>query len=403
MRLTATTIRTLTLPPNKSDHIFFDADLPGFGLRLRATGGRNWVVQYAIAGRTRRMALGSTAAVDPGRAREAAKDILARVRLGGDPANEKHHARARAEETFGALLKPFLLRQQSRLKPHSLQQAEYGLTKLCRDLHALPITALDRRTIAARLTAIATTNGPATANRTRSTLSAFCTWCAKEGYLDANPTSFTNKAIENGPRDRLLSDAELATIWSALRDHEFGVVVKLLALTGLRASEIGDLCWSEIDFTADLITLPASRTKNGKIHLVPMSPPVRALIEAQPHQEERDFLFGRAAGKGFTSWSTKSELLDPQITEINGAPMAPWVLHDLRRKFSTDLHERLNVSPHIVETLLGHVGHKGGVAGTYNRAAYLDECARALSRWGDHVTALVTGKKVAAKVVPLRA
>ena len=117
MRLTATAIRALTLPPGKADHVFFDADLPGFGLRVRATGARTWMVQYAVAGKTRRMVLGPVAVLDPGKARQAARDLLATVRLGRDPAGEKAIARAKAAETLGALLPRFLERQRARLKP----------------------------------------------------------------------------------------------------------------------------------------------------------------------------------------------------------------------------------------------------------------------------------------------
>ena len=91
-----------TLPPGKVDHVFFDAELAGLGLRVRASGAKTWMVQYAIAGKTRRMALGSTAVLDPGKARETAKDLLAQVRLGRDPAGEKVTSRAKAAETFGA-------------------------------------------------------------------------------------------------------------------------------------------------------------------------------------------------------------------------------------------------------------------------------------------------------------
>ena len=112
MRLTATTIRALALPRGKVDHVYFDADLPGFGLRVRATGSKTWMVQYAIAGKTRRMAIGSPAMLDPGKARETAKDLLAQVRLGRDPASEKAATRARAAETFGGLLPRFLERQR---------------------------------------------------------------------------------------------------------------------------------------------------------------------------------------------------------------------------------------------------------------------------------------------------
>lgn len=77
-------------------------------------------------------------------------------------------------------------------------------------------------------------------------------------------------------------------------------------------------------------------------------------------------------------------------------------MHDFRRTLSTTLHERLGAPPHIVEVILGHIsGHKGGVAGTYNKAIYLAERRRALERWADFVLAL-SGEGSTAKVVPLR-
>ena len=109
----------LTLPPGIDDKIFFDDDLPGFGLRLRRSGDRSWWVQYAMAERTRKLRLGSVAELDISKARSTAKDVLARVRLGGDPAHEKRAGRVLAGETVGALLPAFLERQRARLKPRS--------------------------------------------------------------------------------------------------------------------------------------------------------------------------------------------------------------------------------------------------------------------------------------------
>ena len=106
MKLTASTIARLTLPPDRDDKIYFDDDLKGFGVRLRRGGKRSFVVQYAIGGKTRKIPLGSVTELDIGKARSTAKTLLAQVRLGGDPASEKAHARVRAGETFGALLRP---------------------------------------------------------------------------------------------------------------------------------------------------------------------------------------------------------------------------------------------------------------------------------------------------------
>ena len=52
MKLTDAVTRGLTLPPGVQDKTFFDDDCPGFGARVRATGGRAWVVMYDAAGGT---------------------------------------------------------------------------------------------------------------------------------------------------------------------------------------------------------------------------------------------------------------------------------------------------------------------------------------------------------------
>jgi hypothetical protein len=80
--------------------------------------------------------------------------------------------------------------------------------------------------------------------------------------------------------------------------------------------------------------------------------------------------------------------------------MQAWVLHDFRRALSTALHDSFGVAPHVVDSLLGHVsGHKAGVAGVYNKAAYLDERRRALERWGAYVMELAEGTPRKAKIV----
>src|SRR5262249_9146222 len=74
-----------------------------------------------------------------------------------------------------------------------------------------------------------------------------------------------------------------------------------------------------------------------------------------------------------------------------------------RRALSTALQDRFPVPPHVVEAILGHIsGHKAGVAGTYNKAAYLDDRRRALERWGAHIMELVQGTPRKAKAVHLK-
>jgi integrase len=388
--------------PASYDKVHFDSDLPGYGLRVRGSGVHSLMVQYAIAGKTRRIVLGKFGNTDLGKAYRDGKDLLAKVRLGGDPAAEKDQARVRASETFGALLPTYLERQQARMKPRSYAETGRHLERHAKALHRLPIESITRRTIAAQLTKIAKQNGPTAANRTRASLSGFFTWAAREGYRDDNPVSFTNKAVENGVRERTPSDEELRTIWLALDDDPYGAILKLLMLTSTRADEIGGLEWTEVSPTLPLITLPPRRTKNKREHLIPLSKPAHAIVMAQPRTNPdgtpRKHVFGN--GKyGYRNWSKDKLKLDARITQArHGKALEHWTPHDFRRSISTALHERFGVPPHVVEVLLGHAGgHKAGVAGTYNKAIYLEERRRALEQWGTHIMTLV-GKPTKARV-----
>ena len=79
--------------------------------------------------------------------------------------------------------------------------------------------------------------------------------------------------------------------------------------------------------------------------------------------------------------------------------MQEWTLHDFRRLISTTMHDRFGVMPHVVESVLGHVGHRSGTAGRYNLALYRAGKAAALTRWADYVLAVVKGDEQ--KVVAL--
>lgn len=398
--------------PAGYDKVHFDAALPGYGLRIRASGVHSLMVQYAIAGQTRRVVIGKLGSIEPGKAYATAKDLTAQVRLGGDPAADKQHAHARAAETFGALLPRFLERQRAKQKPRSYEETRRHLMKHCKGFHRQPVESLTRRTIGARLAEIDKHNGPSAANRTRASLSAYFMWLAREGYVDANPVAFTNKAIEGGARGHVPTDDELGIIWRALGDGSPGVsgeasdhyptILKLLLLCVARRDEIGALRWEEIDLDNATITLPPARTKNRREHIIPLPDSALAILAAQPRRTNpdgslRDHIFGIGPDRGFQGWSKSKAELDARIATA-GHKVKAWVLHDFRRAASTALHDRFGVPPHVVETILGHVsGHKAGVAGVYNKAAYLEERAAALELWDAHIIGVATDKPASAR------
>jgi integrase len=397
MKLSRRMVDSLALPPGKQEVIYFDDDLPGFGLRLQGDS-RRFIVQYKIGNKHRRMTLGSTATVTLDSARKSAGDILAAVRLGHDPAGDKAEARLRAVDVCGTAMRRYLAHQKTKLRPSSIKVWEYVLLDRWKCFHETALAKVDKRAIAARLGEIASSRGPVAADTSRKILLSFFAWAIGEGLVDINPVIGTTRRGAKD-RDRVLSEAELTEIWHALPNSVYGTTIKLLMLTGQRREEIGRLRWSEIDLTGKVIRLPAERVKNGTAHDVPLSPQAMGLLQAQPRRIGlQDFVLGTAGGIGY---STPKRDLDARINVARAARglarMAPWVHHDLRRSVATHMAEKLDVDPHIIEAVLNHVsGHKRGVAGVYNKALYERRKREALDRWGAYVEALVSGPAVPA-------
>jgi integrase len=391
MKLTTQSTDGLKLKRGESDRIWFDDAVPGFGLRVRGTGSRSWIFQYKIGSKTRRLVIGQASAVKLGRAREIASEHHAKVKLGRDPAGEKRIQVERASHTFGALARKYLDQQRAELRPGSYKEVARHLERHAAPLHAFAVDSIDQRTIADRLNGIDKASGAVAANRARATMSAMFSWAMREGLALANPVANTNKRAER-PRDRVLKDPELRLIWQALNGGQYATIVKLLMLTAQRVNEIAALRWSEIDFDRGVLSLPAERTKNARPHDIPMAPTIRALLKAQPKFDGRDLVFGKPGGGPFSGQARCRQRLDARITELNnGLPLAPWVHHDLRRSAATGMAD-IGIQPHIIEAVLNHVsGHKGGIAGIYNRAAYSAEKAQALARWDEHLRAVVCG------------
>jgi integrase len=186
----------------------------------------------------------------------------------------------------------------------------------------------------------------------------------------------------------LLTDVELAAIWRAAADDDFGKVVRLLILTLARRNEIGGMCWSELNRDAGTWTLPAERSKNKRRHTLPLPPMAWQIVDAVPQRVGRDQLFGLRGKSGMNAWNDAKRALDARL----GNSVEYWTLHDLRRTAATRLAD-LGVQPHIIEVILNHHsgGHRSGVAGIYNRSSYEREVTAALGLWADHVRALAEG------------
>jgi integrase len=227
--------------------------------------------------------------------------------------------------------------------------------------------------------------------KAHAALSVFFKWAVQRRKSASNPTIGLWHPGAPPARDRVLSDAEIKLFWVATEKvpQPFCGALRLLLLTGCRAKEIIHMRRDELD--KDELRLPASRTKNHRGHVVPLSALAQEVLAAVPHVEG-DLVFttnGRTAVSGL---SRIKQQLDAAMGDV-----PPWVIHDLRRTCASGL-QRLGVRVEVIERALNHVsGSFRGVAGTYMRDALTDEVCDALVRWSQHISGLTaddTGKIV---------
>jgi integrase len=402
MKLTNETISALQMPAGKADHIEWDDSLPGFGVRMRGTSKR-WTVQYRVGTQQRRESLGDVRKVRLEDARKIARQRFAQVELGADPAAERAQAKAAAstaQVTFGSVVARYLAAKEDVLRPSTYKAAKRYLTVQWKPFIGRPMDSIKRADVAARLHDIIKEHGRTSAARARGNLSALFSWSMREGLCqsESNPVIATHDPDEGiQPRDRVLSDRELALVWKESGDGPFGNIVKLLILTGCRRDEIGALKWSEVDLDTGVMTIPGARTKNHRTLTLTLPPVAIDILQSIPRADGAEYVFGTRACP-FQGWAFAKLSLDNRITIVEkGEPLPRWVLHDLRRTMRSGLGA-LGIRPDIAELVLNHA--KGGIQATYDRYSYQREIKHALALWAEHVLALVEGRK--GKILPLR-
>jgi integrase len=218
-------------------------------------------------------------------------------------------------------------------------------------------------------------------------IKAFFGWCVGRAILDVSPANELTAPAREKARDRVLGDDELARVLLAARriGYPYGGIVELLALTGQRREEVAQLTWDEVDIAHCTWELPASRTKNGKSHIVHLSKVAIAVLNRTPTMG--NFVFALSGAKPFQSFSAAKRELD-KLSEVSD-----WRLHDLRRTCVSGM-ARLGVAPHVADKVLNHqAGTISGVAAVYQRHEFLAERKDALERWGAHIVDLLKNEE----------
>ncbi len=216
--LTAKGVKGIRAPKTgREEH--FDAALPGFALRITATGHRSWILLYRFNWRPRRLTLASYPAVGLAQARDLARQALQQVANGVDPGHEKAKARTEPEPergTFASVAHDYIARHISKKRPRTQYEMTRPIERLLLPAWGKrPITDIRRHDVEQILDAIMAEDKPIAANRTHGLIRGLFNWAVDQEYLVESPAAKIKAPAEERERDHVLSDADLRALWPA--------------------------------------------------------------------------------------------------------------------------------------------------------------------------------------------
>jgi integrase len=386
--LTDMAIRTMP-PPAMGQSELWDHRVPGFGIRVTATGTKSFILIYRFDGRPRRLTLGRYPTLSLTDARKLASQALREVALGVDPSDAELGDRVAAaprRRMVGATVDEYV---EKYAKP---KNKDWRTTRdiLQREFVAVwgerTLNSISRDDVTRVVDDIVARTSAATGHNRFVYARHFFNWCVGRGYLDVSPMVRLNPPPKAKDRDRVLTDYELGRIILAARkmEYPYGAIIMLLILTAQRKSEVAGMRWSELNIAAGEWSLAADRTKSARKHVVPLPKAAREILKSLQGIHETLVFPARGSEtvvSGFSKWKVRLDEL---------SVVENWRVHDLRRTAATGM-ARLGVAPHVIERILNHTrGTFAGVAGIYNRFGYLPEMQEALERWSKHVEEIAT-------------
>lgn len=402
-----------------------DPKTPGLTIRVTSTGVKSWAFRYRNAtNRQCRVTLGRYPMISLAYARLKAKLLVGEVASDKDPVAERRREKARlaaeALRTVDGLASAYfdaaamgLHRRNAQPKRESTLSSEHRLfERLVKPvLGPIPVSDLTKADIQAFVSK-QSRHAPSNGRHCRNIIRQLLSYAVRRELVPMN-VALDIQVSAAVSRDRVLIDDELRSFWQACEKPseveglqlsiEMGIALRLACVTLQRGGEVCGMHTGEIDLNTKLWTIPASRMKTKRIHVVPLSDEAMNLIKYAIALNGEGYLFPSPRDKDKHIDRRAFTRAMSRICDAMGIERA--TPHDLRRTGATNLtSESIGIPRFIVSQVLGHSGDTGGgaaITGIYDRNDYLKEKRRALDAWASKLIEIVDGVTQGENVVSL--
>lgn len=368
-------------PPASGRADYWDDEMPGFGLRVSEKGRKTWQVMYRVEGRKRRLSLGTYPGLSLELARDAAFEALQEVARGRDP------ARTRAAVTgsgfsFEALARAYLERHAKRHKKSWKLDQQMIEADLVPAWGRRGADSVSRADVIALIEDVQQRGHPYAANRRLALIRKIYAWGLDAGLVEASPVINVRPPAKEAPRERILTDNELAALWQAWDQMgwPYGALFKIALLTGQRRGDVAALRLMDIGL-ADQVW--AIRRDGGRAHELPLPSAAIEVLATLPRKESPYAFPAGPQGDRPVSGFSNAVGRATQISGVEG-----WRIGDLRRTAAAGM-VRLGVPAEVLNRILDRQAERSDGLGQVVRAAVTaEDLRRALDGWADHVLRL---------------
>jgi len=376
-KLTATAIKAAIKKPGRH------SDGDGLFLEVSKPGSASWVLRVQKNKRRRDIGLGSAKKVSLADARERATKARSQVEAGLDPVSER---KKEADiPTFCEAARQYHSEQKRawRNAKHRDQWLSTLTTYAFPTIGHLPVNAVHAANVRDLLAAIWLTKNE-TARRVRQRVAVVIDWAVGKGYREAAlPMTIINRALPktSGKRGHhaALPYDEMCGFMERLREREtWGrLALEATILTAARSGEIRGATWAEVNLEVALWTIPATRTKASREHVVPLSPAAVAVFRRA--QE----LNSAGAQFIFEGMRPDKPMSDMTLTKVLRDMDAGCTAHGFRSSFRDWCAETTNFSGELAEAALAHA-IKNKTEAAYRRGNLLEKRRGLMNAWADY-------------------